>query len=396
MVNPDVADAMVDIFAKKHGISSREDARAQMMVDPKFSEMLSKDYSLGGITAAIQRDATLAHKGGRLNAIEAVIKPYLDAATSPESPFAVDLAAGTAMYTIAFAERWNHLSWFACDRHDPESGDTYPIGLHQTREALRVYAEEYQPKDIVPGLPGQRRRRLLFVSEGPPRCAVREGDVVTLRGLQSAPALNGRNGVALSRRADGERIGVRLLDGGKDESTEPKALKPANLEFNMPGWAHKQDAMKSDDEQMKAVQEELERLKGEVNALARLQAVRSVAAREADLLHESTWAGLLSEVGGKCAFVSCMSLLSQVGHETPLLWQKALKLAAALLAPGGVCLQYDTAKFGNFADVQAMAPVAQELGLELDARTEPIEYGDDRDGRFYALVWRRRFAVAVA
>ena len=42
--------------------------------------------------------------------------------------------------------------------------------------------------------------------------------------------------------------------------------------------------------------------------------------------------------------------------ETPLLWQKALKLAAALLAPGGVCLQYDTAKFGNFADVQAMAP----------------------------------------
>lgn len=218
-----------------------------MRADPHLRELLERE-AVGGIAAGLARDRSLAYGGGRLSAFERIIEPYVKEPRCT-GRFAVDLAAGTAVYTTAFAARWRDLYFVAVDRNDPESSQVYPTGVHQTREALRVMAEECQPTPVVAAVPGQAGsgpgggRRLLFVSDGPPRCAVREGDVVALRGLQSAPNLNGRMGCVLGARPGGQRFAVHLMDeasvaGGSEPGSggDPKALKPANLEYQHPGW----------------------------------------------------------------------------------------------------------------------------------------------------------------
>ena len=72
-----------------------------------------------------------------------------------------------------------------------------------------------------------------MVSEGPRRCAVREGDVVVLQGLQLAE-LNGRTGIVVSR--DGERCGVRLQETHRPERANTKAVKCVNIHYKQPGW----------------------------------------------------------------------------------------------------------------------------------------------------------------
>ena len=75
-----------------------------------------------------------------------------------------------------------------------------------------------------------------------------------------------------------------------------------------------------------------------------------------------------------------------------MLWQPALELASLLLAPGGIFLHYDTDKWGGFANVQAVAPLATKLGLEHVAREEPVQYrgAAANDGRFYAMAFRKK------
>jgi hypothetical protein len=91
--------------------------------------------------------------------------------------------------------------------------------------------------------------------------------------------------------------------------------------------------------------------------------------------------------------VTCMSLLSQVGFEAPTLWQQALQAGAALLCRGGILMQYDTAKWGGFANEEVMRPFAAALGLNLVQKAEPVDYGSHPDGRFFALVWRKHDAM---
>lgn len=52
---------------------------------------------------------------------------------------------------------------------------------------------------------------------------------------------------------------------------------------------------------------------------------------------------------------------------------------------------YDTDKWGGFAELRVMEPVAQGLGLEYVARAEPVAYRGEAaaDGHFYAMLFRK-------
>ena len=376
MVSAEIAEAMVKVYAAKHGLPEAE-AKARMERDPNIRAILDRD-EVGGISAAIARDRQLAYSGEapRLKPILELLEPFVEkvlTSSTASKRCAVDLGAGTAVYTVAFAEQWPSLTFYATEREDPGSLDAYPTGLHQTREALKVAATECDPVEVANG------RRLLCIAEadGPP-CAVREGDVVRTTGLQRAE-LNGKLGVALKKRPDGERIAVQL----QGDDAEPKAFRAKNLAFEQPGAAL--DSLTAS---------ELERLRLEVTQLARRQCILQVATCELDLQRKETWeSGELQALRGQCALVTCMSLLSQVGFEAPTLWQQALQAGAALLCLGGILMQYDTAKWGGFANEEVMRPFAAALGLNLVQKAEPVDYGSHPDGRFFALVWRKHDAM---
>ena len=80
-------------------------------------------------------------------------------------------------------------------------------------------------------------------------------------------------------------------------------------------------------------------------------------------------------------------------------WTGASGLAAAAglfgggLLPGASSqLPMPSGGFGvqPFLSSEVMEPFAASVGLTLSKRSEPIEYGDDdKDGRFFALVWSK-------
>ena len=81
--------------------------------------------------------------------------------------------------------------------------------------------------------------------------------------------------------------------------------------------------------------------------------------------------------------------LTQVGHVVPTLWQPTLKLASQLLAAGGICMQYDTDKWGGFANQAVMQQYASAHGLTFVSKAEPIQDPGDADGRFFAVLFRK-------
>ena len=402
MVSSDIATAMVAIYGQKHGLSEAE-ARKRMANDPGIQELMREE--VGGIRAAIARDHGLAFHPSkpRLEPILGILKRYMnsdDAAGANGFPslaqapsLAVDLGAGTAVYTVAFSEQWPFLRFIATDRVDPESSDVYPTGLHQTRESLRLMAAECEPAPVANG------RQLLFVDGAGP-CAVRAGDIVRLDGLQRAD-LNGKTGIILKKRPDGERFAVRLH--GSD-SAGPMAIRAKNLRFEQPGWYDGNGGTGSESDgpdggnggggDTRDVEGELQRLRQEVLQLARRDTIRRIETCALDLERRATWEQPEAKaVHGQAVLVSSMSLLSQVGFAQPLLWQQALEAAALLLAPGGTFMQYDTDKWGGFANEEVMQPVASRWGLTLCGKAEPVAYRDEQDGRFYCMLWRKNRIV---
>ena len=192
------------------------------------------------VATALARDRELAFGSsstqGRLAPLLAVLDEHVheppggDVATS--KGHAVDLGAGTAVYTTAFAEHFPWLLWTAASpKEDAESSAESPIGIIQTQEALKVMCDECEPAEVSAG------KRLCFISEGP--CAVREGDVVRLRGLQQRHDLNGQLGTVLCGTSCDQqpvteppiaRVPVQL-----EGSSTKLSLKPINLVYERPG-----------------------------------------------------------------------------------------------------------------------------------------------------------------
>eukprot|EP00928_Gymnodinium_smaydae_P023950 TRINITY_DN19551_c0_g1_i1.p1 TRINITY_DN19551_c0_g1~~TRINITY_DN19551_c0_g1_i1.p1 ORF type:complete len:486 (-),score=69.06 TRINITY_DN19551_c0_g1_i1:93-1550(-) len=127
-------------------------------------------------------------------------------------------------------------------------------------------------------------------------------------------------------------------------------------------------------------------------------------ARPVNIQDPSTWKKVLGNEkditgaqrswnhAGKCCLVTCICLLVQKGHEQPVMWQDVMRLASQLLAPGGCLLMYDTEKWGKFANIPAMEKfvASEDLLLEFVEKNEPIDYGDDRDGRMFIVLFRKK------
>ncbi|CAB9504814.1 expressed unknown protein [Seminavis robusta] len=75
----------------------------------------------------------------------------------------------------------------------------------------------------------------------------------------------------------------------------------------------------------------------EVKSIAEILVYRSL---EIDLEDTGTWFATppALTLHRKCAVVTCTSLMTQVGYRAPLLWQRAMKVASLMLAPGGIFL----------------------------------------------------------
>ena len=71
-----------------------------------------------------------------------------------------------------------------------------------------------------------------------------------------------------------------------------------------------------------------------------------------------------------------------------------MKAAALMLDMGGIFLQHDTVKFGDFGQTEKMQEFAkaENLGLELVECSEPIQNDskiEESCGKMVLLVWKR-------
>jgi hypothetical protein len=110
---------------------------------------------------------------------------------------------------------------------------------------------------------------------------------------------------------------------------------------------------------------------------------------EINMLEHDTWDNL-NEIYGKTALVSCTYLVCSVGEDTPNIWQDSLELASKLLMPGGYLIQYDTVKYGGYGDASIMQKyiAKNQLGLEMEIRSEPVEDGTNH-GTIFMILWRK-------
>lgn len=111
--------------------------------------------------------------------------------------------------------------------------------------------------------------------------------------------------------------------------------------------------------------------------------------REVDVLRPETWSTVLDEIGGKCALVTCTSLLSCLGYRDPTAWQDTMVLASKLLCSDGFLLQFDFIGVANFGCEDTMKGYAeeQELGLAL----EKAELGPftGNGNQYKSLLWKK-------
>lgn len=126
----------------------------------------------------------------------------------------------------------------------------------------------------------------------------------------------------------------------------------------------------------------------QVRRLIKREVVSGVRTLHADVSDEQTWSSL-EPLRACCALVTCVHMLSRRGGTHPTLWQPSLKLASQMLVAGGIYMQYDTDKWGGFADQQAMQRFAEAHHLAFVARAEPVPCASETDGRFFAVLFRK-------
>ena len=106
--------------------------------------------------------------------------------------------------------------------------------------------------------------------------------------------------------------------------------------------------------------------------------------REIDILKHETWSNV-KEIFGKCALVTCTSLLSCLGYRDPTAWQDTLEFASMLLQVDGYLLQYDEVGHAGFGDSSVMKAFVKEklLNLELEENEPPSV------PRMNIVLWRK-------
>jgi len=276
------------------------------------------------------------------------------------APFsAVDLASGGGFFVEQFSLRYySGIEWHPTERVAGE--DDGGILEKETRAGLRFLAKEAKEVDNV----------LFTDTNGNP---VLPEDLVVLQGL-TRTEFNGLRGVVVHKDSKNEgRFAVIVENHGRD----PMSFKGTNL-IMMGSPPHSVTLEHSRKRALVG--------NGESDDFYNGLLERSC---EVDFLIRETWNNV-AHLNGKCLVVTATSILTCMGYREPLVWQEIMTLASQLLAPKGLLLQYDTEKWGDFANVEVMKAYvdANSLGLKLEDRSEPV-YFDDEEGRMFLLLWQK-------
>jgi hypothetical protein len=258
---------------------------------------------------------------------------------------AVDLAAGEAVSTLLYALRYRRpqfdatLDWYPTELKGKQD-DPNPLD-----NELRVSLQLMQTK-------ADEENFLFADSNG---TEVFRKDKVVIEGLKKKPQFNGIIGsVRNPDQYDEDRFGVKV-------EGEEQLLSIKKEHLTRTGGGERPGFFK----------ELLDR------------------SCEINMLEHDTWDNL-NEIYGKTALVSCTYLICSVGDETPNIWQDTLELASKLLMPGGYLIQYDTVKYGGYGDENVMQKyiAKNQLGLEMEIRSEPVEDGANH-GTIFMILWRK-------
>lgn len=109
-----------------------------------------------------------------------------------------------------------------------------------------------------------------------------------------------------------------------------------------------------------------------------------------DIKVEETWS-CIQELYGKCAFVTCSTLLTAIGYRDPAAWKDAMVLASKLLDVDGYFVQYDAVGFENFGDTSIMEDYAKNsnLGFKLDYMTSGT-FHKNTGKRRSIIIWKKK------
>jgi hypothetical protein len=272
---------------------------------------------------------------------------------------AVDIGAGRAVGTVTMALTYKttghaELIWTPSDWAGPEDSEGGPVEK-ETREFLRYHIQE--SKELAP---------LFTDQKGEP---VFQGDGIELGGLK-AVQFNGKRGRI--QGPDPKTAGRFKVQHSPDPN-DCKSFKKENISYL--GEPTLQAAMlhllRKQDEETEFYEGLLERT------------------REIDVLRQETWSNV-EELRGKCALVTCTSLLTCLAYRDPGAWKDTARLASKLLHQDGYLLQYDTigpAKFGDASAMQAFAD-DESLGLKLETCTVP-PFSEHNGQKRVIAVWRK-------
>lgn len=288
---------------------------------------------------------------------------------SPSCTFpAVDIGSGWAVGTAAMALTFRppflpeqaELIWYPSDWAGPKEGHPEqkkggPVEL-RTRESLRYQIQE--ANELAP---------LLTDKAGTP---VFRGDLIELNGL-NAVQFNGRRGLI---RGPDPKIDGRFKVQLSQDTNDCKSIKEENISYLGEPCLH--DAM------LHAL-----RMSGEAEEFYEGLLERT---REIDVLTPETWSNV-KDLYGKCALVTCTSLLTCLGYRDPTAWKDTMRLASKLLCVDGYLLQYDTIGCASFGDTLFMREFAdsESLGLVLDDEIIPpcSEHGSKKRK---LVLWQKR------
>mmetsp|Transcript_13299 Transcript_13299/g.36687 ORF Transcript_13299/g.36687 Transcript_13299/m.36687 type:complete len:333 (-) Transcript_13299:93-1091(-) len=278
---------------------------------------------------------------------------------------AVDLASGKALFPLAYAQHYSSkLEWYPTEQKgfdDPIFCDWY-VGEYVLSSLSWFLVGSCHRKN------DQEKSTLLFTDSN--GVQVREGDMVQLTGLSNA-SYNGTHGLVQgfdTSSTKEERVAVRLF-----HRSVPLSFKSGNLK-RVACKPKKTTSIQAADKYDPAV------IQGLLDR-----------ARFVDLLNRDTWSKVMiqDDLQGRCALVTCTSLLTSLGYREPEIWKDCLELASRLLTAGGYFLQYDTASFGKFGHGRTMKAFIEEksLGLVLEGRKEEEFCGH---GKMYIMLWRKQ------
>mmetsp|Transcript_5898 Transcript_5898/g.16601 ORF Transcript_5898/g.16601 Transcript_5898/m.16601 type:complete len:350 (-) Transcript_5898:588-1637(-) len=293
--------------------------------------------------------------------LKKAMTPLLNSGKDESYP-AVDLAAGSCVYTVAWAQHFRQprykssLEWYPTDytgqshpSSRPTEGRDGPLE-DDLRNTLRFLTEN---SDV------------LFADKN--GIAIFAGDSIKLEGLRSQQ-YNDLHGVVVS--ADPQAEGRFEVQLGEDMDWKACSFKAGNIR-RVGDWMGSENVVKFDE--------------AEEYAADRKRLLGGMLDRscELDILRESTWSNL-APIYGKCALVTCTNLLCCLGYRNPEAWKDCLMIAARLLRPGGIFMAEDDIVDG-FGNHEAMQEFVQGNQLELEVTLATMT----DDGSSVKLVWKK-------